>query len=216
MRQLPGAGCVKREAGVSLLQNADRVQPALRLGKIEGTAMLSDDQASGIQQRGVPQKREYLLILMRGGVRWIEENNIEDGGIGVLLGGEFLQATKSIDGKHSRARTNFEQFQIFAKQLSRWAMVFDENYFSRAAAYGFDTDRAGPGKNVDEAAVRNAILKNVEERFAQAVAGRTKRQALQAFEVTAAKCSGDDAHERFSGAASADASEMIAPLPFRG
>lgn len=95
-------------------------------------------------------------------------------------------------------------------------MIFDEDYFLCAAADCLDTDRARSREEVYEAAIRDAILKNVEERFPQAVAGGAKRQALEAFELAAAKCPGDDAHEGIVGQASADASEMIAPLPFRG
>jgi hypothetical protein len=50
MVNFPGAGGVKREAGVSLLQDSGRVQAALGLGKIEGAAMFGDDQAPGVQQ----------------------------------------------------------------------------------------------------------------------------------------------------------------------
>ena len=70
--------------------------------------MLSDYQSAWIQQRGVSQKSEDLLIFMRSGVGRIEKDDIECGRIGAFFSGKFLQAAKSVDGKYTRAGTNFE------------------------------------------------------------------------------------------------------------
>ena len=76
--------------------------------------MFGDHQAAGIQQWGVSQKREYLFVFMRSSVGRVQENDVERGGIGDLFGGQFLQATKGVDRKHTRTGTNFQQIQILA------------------------------------------------------------------------------------------------------
>jgi len=74
-------------------------------------------------------------------------------------------------------------------------VIFEEGYVGGAAAEGFDADGAGAGENVEEARARYGGAENVEERFAQAVAGGTESEAFQALQDTAAIFSGDDAHE---------------------
>ncbi len=63
-----------------------------------------------------------------------------------------------------------------------------------AAAEGFDAYGAGAGEDVEEARACDAGAKDVEERFAEAVAGGTEREAFQALEDAAAIFAGDDAH----------------------
>lgn len=108
MRNFSGAGDVKREAGVSLLEDSDRMQAALGLGKIEGPAMFGDDQALGVQQSSLSQKCEYLLVLVGSSVGRIQKNDIERGGIAGLFGEQFLQAANGIDGKNACTRPNFQ------------------------------------------------------------------------------------------------------------
>ena len=78
-------------------------------------------------------------------------------------------------------------------------MILEEHNFSGTAAERFDADGTGAGEKIEEAATWNAFSKDIEERFAEAVAGGAKGQALEAFKLAAAKCSGDDAHGVLDG-----------------
>ena len=74
-------------------------------------------------------------------------------------------------------------------------MIFDEGYVGGAAAEGFDADGASAGEDVEESRAYYAGAEDVEERFAQAVAGGTESEAFQALQDAAAVFAGDDAHE---------------------
>jgi len=78
-------------------------------------------------------------------------------------------------------------------------MVFDEHDFSCAAAKRFDAHGPGAREDVEEAASGNVFSQDIEKCFAKAVAGGAKGQALEAFELAAAKHSGNDAHGVFDG-----------------
>jgi hypothetical protein len=73
-------------------------------------------------------------------------------------------------------------------------VVFDEDYFCRAATDRFDAYSAGAGKDVEEAGAADVGTEDVEERFAEAIAGGAEGVALQGFEDAAAVFAGDYAH----------------------
>src|SRR5580704_3376997 len=73
-------------------------------------------------------------------------------------------------------------------------MIFDEGYVGGAAAEGFDAYGAGASEDVEEAGAYDAGAEDVEERFAEAVAGGTKGEALEALQDAAAIFAGDNAH----------------------
>jgi len=74
-------------------------------------------------------------------------------------------------------------------------MIFNEDDFGGAAAEGFNADGTGPREEIDEASAGDIGSQYVEERFAEAIAGRAQREALEAFQDAAAIGSGDDANE---------------------
>lgn len=75
-------------------------------------------------------------------------------------------------------------------------MIFEKGYVGSAAAESFDADGTGTGEDVEEAGAYYAGTEDVEERFAQAVAGGTESEAFEAFEDAAAVFAGDDAHRK--------------------
>jgi hypothetical protein len=89
-------------------------------------------------------------------------------------------------------------------------VFFDEDNLTRATAEGFEANGAGTGECVDETTTDNQVAENIEQGFAQTVAGRTKVKAFQAVELATAKFAGDYAHK----SRSANACEMVAALPF--
>src|SRR5882672_8014000 len=90
-------------------------------------------------------------------------------------------------------------------------MIFYEDGLRGAAADCFDADRAGAGENVKEAGTWDVGPENVEEGFAQTIAGRAEGIALEGFEDAAAIFAGDDAHIGL-----ANFGQMIPPLPLAG
>jgi len=75
-------------------------------------------------------------------------------------------------------------------------VIFEEGYVGSAAAESFDADGTGTGEDVEEAGAYYAGTEDIEERFAQAVAGGTESEAFEAFEDAAAVFAGDDAHRK--------------------
>src|SRR4030095_8485506 len=73
-------------------------------------------------------------------------------------------------------------------------MIFNEDHIGYAATDGFDADCAGACKEVEKASAFDVPAKNVEERFAEHVAGGPNAKVLERLQPTRAKCSGDDAH----------------------
>jgi len=73
-------------------------------------------------------------------------------------------------------------------------VILDEGYVGGAAAEGFDADGASACENVEKARAHYARAEDVEERFAQAIAGGTEGESFQALEDAAAIFAGDDAH----------------------
>src|SRR6266404_3654503 len=73
-------------------------------------------------------------------------------------------------------------------------MILDEDDLRCAAADCFDADSASAGEDIEEARAGHVGTENVEEGFAQAVAGRTESVALEGLEDAAAVFAGNDAH----------------------
>jgi hypothetical protein len=73
-------------------------------------------------------------------------------------------------------------------------VIFNEDDVGRAATDGFDADRAGSSEEVEEAGTFYARTEDVEESFAQHVAGGANLEILERPQVAGAKLSGDDAH----------------------
>src|SRR6267154_93689 len=73
-------------------------------------------------------------------------------------------------------------------------MIFDEDGLRCAAADCFDADSAGAGEDIEEAGAGDVGTENVEESFAQTIAGRTEGVALEGLEDAAAVFAGNDAH----------------------
>jgi hypothetical protein len=74
-------------------------------------------------------------------------------------------------------------------------MIFHEHDFGGAAAEGFDANRAGSREKVNESGASDTRAQNIEDGFAQFVAGGTQRETLKALQDSTAISSGDDAHD---------------------
>ena len=135
-----------------------------------------DDATRGDEVRGVKECEDFLVV---GGffVGWIEEEEIGE----QAAGGNFFQAAQSWGLDQLRGGPNVERFEIFADQARGFGARFDEDCFARAAADGFDAYGAGSGEEVNEEGIFYGRAENVEEGFAQAIAGGAKALRARAF-----------------------------------
>src|SRR5882762_1810894 len=174
------------------------------MGQLEGAAMLDDDEAALAEKWG---EAEDAVVLVFFGVGRVDENEIEWWVRGLVAGGEFLESAQGVEGKDLCSVGDCERFEIAADESRGGGMVFDEDDVDGAAACSFDTDRAGAGEDVEEARAGDVGAEDVEEGFAEAIAGGTEGGALEAFEDSAAIFAGDDAHlleESYGGMGAGD------------
>ena len=82
-----------------------------------------------------------------------------------------------------------------ADQGDGGGIAVDEEDVASAPADGFDSDGAGAGVEIDEEGIGDGWAEDVEERFAEAVAGGADGLGAGSFQATAAIFSGDYAHE---------------------
>jgi len=120
---------------------------------------------------------------------------VEGGSAGTFSSGEHGQAAKSVYGEDGYTHIDAQRFEIAANQGGGGGVILDEDDFGGATAEGFDADGAGSRKKIDESRAGYVGGKNVEESFAEAVAGGAEGQAFEALQEAASVGSGDDAHE---------------------
>src|ERR1700689_5067292 len=125
------------------------------------------------------------------GIGRIEENKVGD----EVASGEFIEATHGVGCDYFYAGANIEGCEVLAHQANAVGIAVNEENFARASADGFDSDCASAGVQVDEERVFDGRAENVEERFAQAVAGGADAQEPWSSQLAAAVFSGDYAHD---------------------
>jgi hypothetical protein len=82
-----------------------------------------------------------------------------------------------------------------ARETDAGGIAVDEENFAGASADGFDSDGAGAGVEVDEEGIFDGRAEDVEESFAEAVAGGADAQEAWGAKASAAIFSGDYTHE---------------------
>lgn len=191
---LGGLVLEEAEGGVALAEDASLHEAADALGELEGAAVLGDDEAALAEKWGGAEEAEDAVVLRFFGVGRVDEDEIEWGVGRFVLVGDFLEGAEGVEGEDLRAAGDCERCEVATNQDSGGGVVFDEDDFEGAAAESFDADGAGAGEDIEEAGARDVGTEDVEEGFAEAVAGRAERGALEAFEDAAAIFAGDDAH----------------------
>lgn len=76
---------------------------------------------------------------------------------------------------------DFEGCEVAADEGGGGGVVFDEDDFDGASACGLDADGAGASEDVEKARTANIGTEDVEEGFAEAIAGGAEGRALEAF-----------------------------------
>jgi len=112
-----------------------------------------------------------------------------------VAGGEFLEGGEGVGGEDGVTGGDFEGVEILADEFRGGRMILDEGYVGGAAAEGLDADGAGAGEDIKEAGANDTGAEDIEEGFAEAIAGGTEGEAFQAFQYAAAVFACNDAHE---------------------
>ena len=161
----------KAENGVSLAEDSRLQQTAEMLRQLEGAAVLGDYDAAETEKGRVAEEAEDAIVLLFFGVRRIDEGEIEWRVGGLVAGGEFFEGAESIEREDLGFGLDFKRGEIAADQGGGGGVIFDEYGLCGAAAEGFDADGTGAGEDVEEARAGDFGGEDIEESFAQAVAG---------------------------------------------
>ena len=176
---LGGLVLEEAEGGVALAEDAGLQEAADALRQIESAAMLGDYEAALAEERGGAEEAEGAVVLNFFGVGGIDEDEIEWCVGGFVAGGEFFEGAEGVEGEDKGSGLDFEGCEIAPDESGGGSVVFDEDDFDGAAAYGFDADGAGAGEDVEEARAGDVGAEDVEEGFAEAVAGGAEGVALE-------------------------------------
>ncbi len=176
---LGGLVLEEAEGGVALAEDAGLQEAADALGQIERAAMLGDYEAALTERWGGAEEAEDTVVLIFFRVGRIDEDEIERGVGGLVAGGEFFERAEGVDGEDMGSAGDRERFEIAADQDCGGGVVLDEHYFCCTTANRFDANGAGAGEDVEEARTADVGTEDVEEGFAQAVAGGAEGVALE-------------------------------------
>jgi len=107
---------------------------------------------------------------------------------------EPLQHRSHAPVLHGEPSINLQRRKILADSCQRRLCVFGKPNMGRTTAQRLDSNRLGAGVEVDKATAAHARRENIEESFAQAVAGRPGLKTTWGNELTRAIGSCNDAH----------------------
>src|SRR6266481_1858316 len=112
-------------------------------------------------------KRAGIFVL--GLVRWIEKDDVHR----LWQSAQALQESSDAAVFQGEASANLQRGKILPKSGQRRLSIFCKPYLLCAAAQRFDPNGPGSGIQIAEAPPIEARRKDIEEGFAQAIAGRT-------------------------------------------
>jgi len=135
--------------------------------------MLGDDESVGGKKFGGGEELEDAEIIVRLGVRWIEED-VGERGLSLAACGKSGQAAESVVGEDGYTAVDAQRFEVPANEGGRRCVIFDEDDFSGAAAERFNSDGSSASKDVEETRSFDLRPEDVEKRFAETIAGWAK------------------------------------------
>ncbi len=185
---------VEGEGSVALLAGAGLGEEAAAVGERFSAAVFGDDEGVGGEDGAAwltAQEAEGGGILGVEVPGRIEEDEVERGG-GVAQ--QLVEECGGAFGIDVESGCDFESGQVGSDGGDGGGGFFGEGDVGGAAAEGLDSDGAGAGVKIGEAAAGNAGRDDVEEGLAEAVAGGAGEVAARGGERTGAVGAGDDAH----------------------
>jgi len=184
---------VEGQGGVALFQETDLVEVFDLVGEGEGFAVFGDDYGVGAEELGGAEVAEDAEVVVRGGIGWVEEDTVE-GGLTGVAGGQGLQAAQGVGRVDDGARADGEGFEILSDEGYGWRVILHEDNLCGATTESFYAYGTRSGEEIDEVGASDCRTEDVEEGFAEFVAGGTEGEALEGFEDAGAVLSGDNAH----------------------
>ena len=106
-----------------------------------------------------------------------------------------IAGVAAIDFRHA---AEAQRFDIVAQQRAGLRAIIDEQREFRAARDRFNAERAGAGKQIEHAGIRDRIVigmdQDIEQRLAQPVRGGTDIARGWRCQIAALQSPADDAH----------------------
>lgn len=168
------------------------VEGSVACGEGGFAAVLGDDEGVGSEEgfaAGAAEEAEGGLVLVGGLVGWVEVDDFDGGSFG-----EALEEGSSASVFEGVAVGDLEGGEVGAEGGQGEVGVFRKPDVGGSAGDGLDADGSGAGVKIDKAAGGDAWRDDVEEGFAEAVAGGAGSETAWGGELTGAIGSGDDAH----------------------
>ncbi len=161
---------VEGDGGVALLVETGAGEASVAVGGLEALGGVFGEDEGVWREDGVvggaAEETKGLGVVVFGVVRWVEEDDVERGELG-----EALQQGGGSAVFEGVAGGNPEGGEIGSEGFERGWGFFREEDVGGSAREGFDADGTGAGEKIGEPAVGDARGEDVEEGFAEAVAG---------------------------------------------
>jgi hypothetical protein len=174
-----------------LLKLAGELETVKDFRQIDAGAVLDDDDSARSDQVGFIEKFKGADVVVFFIVRRIEKNKIGH----QMASGKFLQAADGVGFDYFGGGKHLQRFEILLDELYGGCVGLDEDDLFCAAANRFDADGAGAGEKIDEERVVHRGAEDVEQGFAQTIAGGADFEIARSFQKTAAIFACDDAHD---------------------
>ena len=183
----------KAKSGITLLHQACMFERAITHSEFYFAAVFGNDLGMRSENRTAPNaakkiKRAGIFVL--GLVRWVEKDEVDR----LRQFAKALQHGSYTTVFQGESVANLQRGEIVPKSGQRRLGIFGEPDVLCTAAQRFDSNRPGAGIKIDEATAVKTWRKDIEEGFAQAIAGRTRPHATRGGQLTGAERTGNDAH----------------------
>jgi hypothetical protein len=181
------------ERGVSLLHQAGVFERTVAHRKFGLAAVFGDDESVGRERRataGAPQKVERSFILCLGSIGRVQKNKVDE--LGDFA--EALQQSANAAILYSKAPLDLQRHKILTERGKSRFYVFCKPDVARAATQSLDSNGSSARIQVDKPTPLNPRRDDVEESFAQTVAGRACLKTARSDKLTGTMGACNDAH----------------------
>lgn len=160
--RVSGNAAVEAQTRVTLFEEAVAAKSPGGLRQIEAAAVLGDNDGLRGEEIVRAEEEKHAEIVFSGGVGRIEENEIERHCSGILTGDKPLEGARGFQSKNRGSGAYAKRIEIAADESGGWRMIFDEDNIGGTSAQSFDTDGAGPSKEIEEARAGYVRAQDVE------------------------------------------------------
>lgn len=183
----------KTEGRVTLFHQSCMFQSTIACCEFGFAAVLSDDE--GIRREGrtatsAPEEVESSGILGFGLIGRVDVDEIDK----LRDFAEPLQHRAHTAILHRESSNNFQRSQILPNRRERRLCIFGKPHMGCTTAQRLDSNGSRTGVEIDKATATDTRRQDIEESFAQAVAGRTRLKTTWSNELTRAISSCNDTH----------------------